>query len=150
MFEKAVKGTIGAITGVFAYLVGCVSELVIILVILMIFDYITGVMAAFARKDLASRKGVVGILKKVSFMLLVTLGFLLDFVISYLMQEKAGTAFSTGGMFGIATTLWLIGTEGMSIIENLGVIGVPIPKFLKPAFSKLKNQAEKVGGKYEN
>ena len=86
-------------------------------------------------------------LKKVSFMLLVTLGFLLDFVISYLMQEKAGTSFSTGGMFGIATTLWLIGTEGMSIIENLGVIGVPIPKFLKPAFSKLKNQAEEAGGK---
>jgi len=145
--ETTVKGTIGAITGVFAYLVGCLSELVIILVILMIFDYITGVMAAFVRKDLASWKGVVGILKKVSFMLLVTLGFLLDFAISYLMQEKAGTAFSTGGIFGIATTLWLIGTEGMSIIENLGAIGVPIPKFLKPAFSKLKNQAEKVGGK---
>jgi len=53
-------------------------------------------------------------------------------------------------MFGIATTLWLIGTEGMSIIENLGVIGVPIPKFLKPAFSKLKNQAEEAGGEYEN
>ena len=145
--ETTVKGTIGAVTGVIAYLAGCLNELVIILVLLMILDYATGVIAAFARKDLASWKGVVGILKKVSFMLLVTLGFLLDFVISYLMQEKAGTAFSTGGMFGIATTLWLIGTEGMSIIENLGVIGVPIPKFLKPAFSKLKNQAEKVGGK---
>jgi len=46
---------------VFAYLVGCLSELVIILVLLMIFDYITGVMAAFARKDLASWKGVIGI-----------------------------------------------------------------------------------------
>ena len=145
--ETTVKGTIAAVTGVIAYLAGCLNELVIILVLLMILDYVTGVIAAFARKDLASWKGVVGILKKVSFMLLVTLGFLLDFVISYLMQEKAGTAFSTGGMFGIATTLWLIGTEGMSIIENLGVIGVPIPKFLKPAFSKLKNQAEKVGGK---
>lgn len=145
--ETGIKSTIAAVTGVIAYLADCLNELVIILVLLMIFDYVTGVMAAFVRKDLASWKGVVGILKKVSFMLLVTLGFLLDFVISYLMQEKAGTAFSTGGMFGIATTLWLIGTEGMSIIENLGVIGVPIPKFLKPAFSKLKNQAEKVGGK---
>ena len=127
--ETGIKGTIAAVTGVIAYLAGCLNELVIILVILMIFDYITGVMAAFVRKDLASWKGVVGILKKVSFMLLVTLGFLLDFIISYLMQEKAGATFSTGGMFGIATTLWLIGTEGMSIIENLGVIGVPIPKF---------------------
>ena len=145
--ETGIKGTIAAVTGVIAYLAGCLNELVIILVILMIFDYITGVMAAFVRKDLASWKGVVGILKKVSFMLLVTLGFLLDFIISYLVQEKAGATFSTGGIFGIATTLWLIGTEGMSIIENLGVIGVPIPKFLKPAFSKLKNQAEEVGGK---
>lgn len=144
--ETGIKGTIGAVTGVFAYLVGCMSELVVALVILMIFDYITGVMAAFARKDLASWKGVIGIFKKVSFMLLVTLGFLLDFIISYLVQEKAGATFSTGGIFGIATTLWLIGTEGMSIIENLGAIGVPIPKFLRPAFSKLKNQAEEVGG----
>lgn len=145
--ETTVKGTIAAATGVFAYLAGCMSELVVALVMLMIFDYITGVMAAFVRKDLASWKGVIGILKKVSFMLLVTLGFLLDFIISYLVQEKAGATFSTGGIFGIATTLWLIGTEGMSIIENLGAIGVPIPKFLKPAFSKLKNQAEEAGGK---
>lgn len=145
--ETGIKGTIAAVTGVIAYLAGCLNELVIILVILMILDYATGVIAAYFKKELSSWRGLRGILKKFSFMLLVTLGFLLDFVISYLMQEKAGTAFSTGGIFGIATTLWLIGTEGMSIIENLGVIGVPIPKFLKPAFSKLKNQAEEVGGK---
>ena len=47
------------------------------------------------------------------------------------------------GTFGIATTIWLIGNEGISITENLGVIGVPLPPFLTQAFRKLKNKDNK-------
>lgn len=111
----------------------------------LIFDYATGVIAAYFRKDLESWKGIKGILKKFSFMLLVLLGFFLDYVVTYLVQ-RVGLQITTGGLFGIATTCWLIGTEGISIIENLGVIGVPIPGFLKPAFTKLKEEAGKIGG----
>ena len=58
--ETTVKGTIGAVTGVFAYLAGCLNELVVILVILMILDYATGVIAAYFKKELSSWRGLQG------------------------------------------------------------------------------------------
>ena len=146
--ETGIKGTIAAVTGVIAYLVGCLNELVIILVILMILDYATGVIAAYFKKELSSLRGLHGILKKFSFMLLVILGFLIDFVAIHLI-EKTGVQFDTHGIFGIATTCWLIGNEGLSILENTAIIGLPIPPFLKPALVKLKNQVEEMGGKNE-
>ena len=81
-------------------------------------------------------------------MLLVILGFLIDFVAMHLI-EKTGVQFDTHGIFGIATTCWLIGNEGLSILENTAIIGLPIPPFLKPALVKLKNQVEEMGGKNE-
>ena len=146
--ETGIKGTIAAVTGVIAYLVGCLNELVVILVILMILDYATGVIAAYFKKELSSWRGLRGILKKFSFMLLVILGFLIDFVAMHLI-EKTGIQFDTHGIFGIATTCWLIGNEGLSILENTAIIGLPIPPFLKPALAKLKNQVEEMGGKNE-
>lgn len=145
---NSLKGAIAVIAGVVGYLADCFSELVVVLVFLMIFDYITGIMAAYFRKDLESGRGIKGIFKKFAFMLLVLLGFFLDFVVGYLVQ-KVGLKITTGGLFGIATCCWLIGTESLSIIENLGHIGVPIPVFLKGAFTKLKDTAEDMAGNQE-
>lgn len=147
--EIKAKGVLAVITGVTSYLLNCFTELVVVLALLMLFDYVTGVLAAYFKKELSSWKGLQGILKKFSFMLLVVLGFLIDFVVSYL-AEKVGLQFTTNGFFGLATTCWLIGTEGLSILENLGVIGLPIPPFLKPALSKLKDTANEIGGNDEN
>lgn len=144
--EIKAKGILAVTTGVTSYLLNCFTELVVVLVILMLFDYVTGVIAAFFRKELSSWRGLQGILKKFSFMLLVVLGFLLDFVVTYLI-EKVGLQFSTNGIFGIATTCWLIGNEGLSILENSAVIGLPVPPFLKPALSKIKETADSIGGK---
>lgn len=144
--EIKAKGILAVTTGVTSYLLNCFTELVVVLVILMLFDYVTGVIAAFFRKELSSWRGLQGILKKFSFMLLVVLGFLLDFVVTYLI-EKVGLQFSTNGIFGIATTCWLIGNEGLSILENAAVIGLPVPPFLKPALSKIKETADSIGGK---
>lgn len=73
----------------------------------------------------------------------MVLGFFADIVFTYLMQ-KVGIKTSTGGLFGIATTCWLIGNESLSVIENLSEIGVPVPKFLKNAFSKIKDISEDI------
>lgn len=144
--EIKAKGILAVIAAVTSYLLNCFTELVVVLVILMLFDYVTGVIAAFFRKELSSWRGLQGILKKFSFMLLVVLGFLLDFVVTYLI-EKVGLQFSTNGIFGIATTCWLIGNEGLSILENAAVIGLPVPPFLKPALSRIKETADSIGGK---
>jgi toxin secretion/phage lysis holin len=139
------KGVIAIITAVLSYLLNCFTELIVVLVFLMIFDYITGIMAAYVRKEISSYKGIIGIFKKFSFILLVVLGFFFDYVISYLMKQT-GLNFTTFGLVGIATCCWLIGTEAISIIENLSEIGVPIPGFLKKAFEKLKESSEEAAG----
>jgi phage-related holin len=82
-----------------------------------------------------------GIIKKVGYMVLLALAFFVDYIISYLVS-KAGIQSPVNGLFGVATTCWLIGTEGLSILENLNIIGVPFPPFLKSAFKKLKDESE--------
>jgi phage-related holin len=83
-----------------------------------------------------------GALKKVGFFFLPFLGFSLDFVI-YIMTQKMGVNINTKGMFGISTCCWLIGTEGLSIADNLNDMGVPVPKFLINAYIKVKKIVEK-------
>lgn len=142
MEHLKMKGILATFTTVVSYALNCFTELVAILVLLMLIDYLTGITAAYYRKDLQSSIGLRGIIKKVGFMILITLAFFLDYIIANsLLQIDVILPFQ--GTFGFATTIWLIGNEGISITENLGVIGVPLPPFLTDAFRKLKNKDDK-------
>lgn len=99
-----------------------------ILVAVVTIDYLTGLGAAFVGKRLDSRVGTKGILKKVGFFVLVSLAHLLD----------KGTGMSAP-VLQTATIWYLVGNEGISIAENLGEIGVPIPESLKEALRRLKS-----------
>lgn len=98
-----------------------------ILVAVVVIDYITGLGAAFVGKRLDSRIGSRGIVKKVGFFVLVSLAHLLD----------KGTGM-TAPVLQTATIWFLVANEGISITENLGEIGVPIPKGLLGALDRLK------------
>ena len=99
-----------------------------ILVAVVTIDYITGLGAAFVGKRLDSSIGSRGIVKKVSFFVLVALAHLID----------KGTGMSAP-VLQTATIWYLIGNEGISITENLGEIGVPIPEALTKALKRLKD-----------
>ena len=139
MAEIKIKGVVAAFATIISYTLNCFNELVAVLIALMVIDYATGITAAYCEGNIQSRKGYRGIVKKVGFMILITLAFFLDFVISSSLVE-INIALPFKGTFGFTTTIWLIGNEGVSIIENLGTIGVPLPPFLKEAFKKLKNK----------
>ena len=98
-----------------------------ILVAFIVIDYLTGLGAAFVGKRLDSEVGSKGIVKKVGFMVLVAVAHLLDI----------GTGMEAP-ILQTATTWFLIANEGISITENLGEIGVPIPKGLLEALDRLK------------
>lgn len=112
-----------------------------VLVALMAVDYLTGVLvAAVWRKSdksetgaLDSKAGFRGILKKGMILLLVWLAVLLD--------GALGT-----GYIRMAVILFFIGNEGLSLLENLGLMGVPFPSFLQRALEALQKQGEE-GGK---
>lgn len=121
-----------------------------IFILVMIVDYISGVLAA--KKDaiehpedifngLSSKKGVLGIIKKIGYMLIITIAFLIDYVISSHAQTLMGIK-DTKIMFGWITLIWFALNEMLSVIENLGRIGVPIPSFLKKIITELKNKVD--------
>lgn len=109
-----------------------------VLVALMVADYLTGVLvAAVWHKSSKSSSGTLnsvagfkGILKKCMILLLVWIGVLLDN--------------ATGANYiRMAVILFFIGNEGISLLENLGLMGVPFPAFLKRALEALRDQGDK-------
>lgn len=143
MNNTATKGIIGAVMGVIAYLANCIDAVLVVLAIFLVIDYIAGVTLALLQGQFDRKKGVQGVIKKLFYIILVLIGFLLDFVISTVAQD-AGLAFTTGGVLGLAVTLYLIGNEGLSILESLVGIGLPVPPFLQKAFGYVKDSSGKM------
>lgn len=100
-----------------------------ILVAFVAIDYLSGVAAAFVCKRLDSAIGARGIAKKVGFLVLVAVAHLLD--------QIAGLG---APVLQTATIWFLVANEGISITENLGEIGVPIPQSLQEALRRLKDE----------
>ncbi|MBQ2634705.1 MAG: phage holin family protein [Oscillospiraceae bacterium] len=134
-------------TAIFAALAANFRELaapVVILVIAMVCDYLTGMGRAWVRRELASRVGVIGIIKKVGYLVAVAVSCCVDFVVQYA-AEKTGADWSGVYICGLTVTVWLILNECISILENLEGIGTPLPGFLTKLLHRLQKTAEKQG-----
>lgn len=106
------------------------------LIIAIAIDYISGIIKAFINKELSSKIGVKGLLKKVGVLLIVALATLIDKI--------------TGetGMVRTLVIYYFVANEGLSVIENLGEAGLPIPDVIKKALKSLKNESKgKTNGK---
>ena len=97
---------------------------------------------AWRTRELSSRIGVDGILKKVGYMVLVVVAMGVDYLI-YSGLTAVNVPLPCQLWFGMLVTIWLIINEMISILENLGNIGVPIPAFLRKIIGRLKNTVEK-------
>ena len=101
------------------------------LIAFVVIDYLTGFMAAVVDKKLCSEVGFRGIFKKVFIFMLVGIGSILD-------REIVGD----GSMLRTAIIFFYIANEGISIIENAGRIGLPIPRKLKNVLEQLKDKED--------
>lgn len=109
------------------YLYGGWSLPLQILVTFIIADYLTGVAAAFVGRRLSSDACGQGIARKIGIMVLVALAHLLD------------TGLGMEAPILQTTAIWFyVGNEGLSILENLTEIGVPVPEPIRGALDKLK------------
>ena len=113
----------------FGAIVGPLSGPLIALLVFMAIDYVTGLMYAWKMRKLSSRKGFLGLMKKMLILFLVILGNMLD---SYVLGDGT-SAFRTMVIF------FFLCNEGISILENAGKIGVPIPEKLQKSIELLKN-----------
>lgn len=142
MDANAIKNCILAVFSVIgsfaANFLGGLDASLQVLIALMVTDYITGVLvAAVWHKSSKSSSGTLnsvagfkGILKKCAILLLVWIGVLLD--------QALGSAYAR-----TAVVLFFVGNEGISLLENLGLMGVPFPAFLKRALDALRDQGDK-------
>ena len=112
------------------YLLGGFDVALDCLLIVIVLDYISGMIKAYNTKVLSSRIGFRGILKKVGVLIIVMLAVLIDRVTG-----------NTGAIRSLVI-YYFVANEGLSILENLGQAGLPIPKSIKNALKVLKNQGE--------
>ena len=123
---------------------GILAIPVLILVILNVIDYVTGIMASVARKEnISSYRGFKGIAKKICMWLLIIVGALMDWL---LVSTTSIIGLTIPIMFLIAmyVTIWQISNEVISKIENMKEVGAEdkIPSFLKPIAKYIKKQVE--------
>lgn len=121
---------ISGITTGLIYLFGGFDVALQCLLVAIVLDYCSGIIKAFHTKTLSSQIGFRGLLKKVGYLLIVMLAVLIDRV--------------TGNSGAIRTLViyYFVANEGLSIIENLSVTNIPIPKVIKKALKTLKKEAE--------
>ena len=115
------------------YLGGC-DGLLYALIAFVIVDYLTGVMCAIADKKLSSNVGFKGICRKVLIFLLVGIANIID-------VQVIGQV----GILRTAVIFFYLSNEGVSLLENAGHLGLPIPEQLKTVLEQLHDRAGKDG-----
>lgn len=138
---KSVQAAFAAALTMLTYYLGMVAVPIVVLMIAMIIDYVTGMVSAWHKAELSSKKGIFGIVKKISYLGLVCVGMGVDWLI-YSGLHSVGVDLGYTIFFGVLVTIWLVINELISILENLGAIGVPLPKFLLKIIKKLKTTTE--------
>lgn len=99
-----------------------------ILATVIVCDYISGVMCAIKNKTLSSKVGRDGLLKKAVTLLIVVIAHQVDVALG-----------DNEDIVRNITALFYISNELLSILENAGNIGIPLPEFLVNVCEKLKD-----------
>lgn len=127
--KNLVQSLFAVIATAFQFLFGGWTLPLKILVTFMTLDYISGVYAAWIKREIDSRVGYKGIARKIGILVLVAVAHLLDM------------AFSLDAPILQTAAIWYyIGNEGISIAENLALANVPVPETILNALKRLKEE----------
>lgn len=141
MRANVLYSIVGVIGGFIATMFGGWSEALITLIIFMSIDYITGLAVAGIFKKskksengaLESRAGFKGLCRKGVALLIVLIATRLDIMMSTTYIRDA-------------VIIAFIANECISIIENAGLMGVPVPSVIAKAIDVLRKDSEKASG----
>ena len=142
MKENMFRTLFAAALGALAAYAGVLLAPLCVLAVVMVLDYATGIAAAWSCKLLSSRVGVKGIVKKVAYLALVAVGMVVDYLISSALL-RVGVDIQINYCFGMMISVWLIINELLSIRENLGKLGIPLPDFLLKAIERLRDGVDR-------
>jgi len=135
---------IGGLVLILSHISQSMHEVFIVLAVFMILDYITGVLCGLLKNGgFDYKKGIKGLIKKLMYVVLILVTILLEFLIVFL-AERAGIEIRVNGAIVTAIYVYLIGTEGLSIIQNLIILGIPVPSFIIKLFGLLRDESGRI------
>lgn len=130
--EKVFNTAVAILATFFTYLFGGWDLALKILITFMVLDYVTGVIYAYVIKTLNGEVGFRGLIKKCMILAVLIVGVELD-----RMLGNGGT-----WVFRTLVAYFYIANEGISLLENISNLGVPIPNKIKTALEQLNNDED--------
>lgn len=121
-----------AIGGLLGWYFGNPDGFFYTLLAFVVVDYLTGVLRAGVEGKLSSAIGFKGLVKKMMIFMMVGMAHTIDM----------NVLTEANGVIRTAVIFFYISNEGLSIIENAGVLGMPVPKRLKQAIQQLSDESE--------
>lgn len=121
---------ISVICTTFIYLLGGFDIALQSLIIVIIIDYVTGLASAIYNKELSSKIGLKGILKKFSYLCIVALSVVIDRITGQ------------SGLIRNLVIYFFVANDGLSVIENLAEMGVKLPTKLTDSLEQIKKKGE--------
>ena len=131
-FWTTIQVVFAGIGGWLGWFLGGCDGLLYALLAFVVIDYITGIMCAVVDKKLSSEVGFKGIFKKVLIFALVGIGHILD-----------TRVIGNGSVMRTAVIFFYLSNEGVSLLENVAYLGLPIPQKLKSVLEQLHDRSEK-------
>ena len=128
--KHLISDILSVILTTFVYLLGGFDIALQSLLIVMVVDYLTGIASAIYNKNLSSKIGLKGILKKFSYLCVVALSVVID---------------NLTGQSGLIRTLviyFFVANDGLSIIENMAEMGVKLPQKLIDSLEQIKKKGD--------
>lgn len=109
------------------YLIGGYDILIKTLLVMMVIDYITGIMKGYKNKNINSNIAYRGLRKKVMVLFIVMAASQMDVILQ-------GVGIRT------LVLIFYVATEFLSILENAAILGIPIPEKLKVALEQCRDK----------
>lgn len=130
MMKHLINELISVILTTFVYLVGGFDIAIQSLLIVIVIDYLTGIASAIYNKELSSKIGLKGILKKFCYLLVVALSVVIDNLLGQ------------GGLIRTLVIYFFVANDGLSIVENMAEMNIKLPKKLIDALEQIKKKGE--------
>lgn len=126
--KEALNVITSSLLTTFVFLLGGFDIALVTLLVVMTLDYITGIISAYYNKELSSKIGFKGLLKKFFYLIIIALSVRID------------NLMGSDSLIRTFVIYYFVANDGLSIIENAGEIGLKLPKKLYDALEQLKGE----------
>lgn len=128
--KHLISNVFSVILTTIVYLLGGVDIALQSLLIVIVIDYLTGIASAIYNKELSSKVGFKGIIKKFSYLLVVALSVVIDNLLGQ------------SGLIRSLVIYFFVANDGLSIIENMAEMNVKLPQKLIDTLEQIKKKGE--------